>query len=97
VVSANLSIVGSGLALSSMDMNFGGDISERGLGGYVYTKMTSIGRFKNNFFSGNFEIADPNAQAKFDGEIDFTQKQPLLNFELNVNRFDLTAVGLIED
>ncbi len=97
VVSANLSIAGSGLALSSMDMNFDGEISELGMGGYVYTKMTSSGRFKNNFFSGKFEIADPNAQAMFDGEIDFTQKQPLLNFELNVNRFDLTAVGLIED
>ena len=97
VVSANIRIDGTGLELRKMDMNFEGEISELGLGEYVYTKMTSTGRFKNNFFNGKFEIADANAQAKFDGEIDFTQKQPLLNFELNVNRFDFTAVGLIED
>ncbi len=97
VVSTNIHVEGTGLEVSNMDLNFEGDISELGLGEYVYTKMTSSGRFKNNFFSGKFEIADANAQAKFDGEIDFTQKQPLLNFELNVNRFDLTAVGLLED
>ena len=97
VVSANIRLDGTGLELSKMDLNFEGDISELGLGQYVYTKMTSTGRFKNNFFNGKFEIADANAQAKFDGEIDFTQKQPLLNFELNINRFDLTAVGLLED
>jgi hypothetical protein len=97
VVSANIRVDGIGIELANMDLNFEGDISELGLGGYVYTKMNSTGRFKNNFFSGKFEIADANAQAKFDGEIDFTQKQPLLNFELNINRFDLTAVGIIED
>ena len=97
VVSTNIHVEGTGLEVSNMDLNFEGDISELGLGEYVYTKMTSSGRFKNNFFSGKFEIADANAQAKFDGEIDFTQKQPLLNFELNVNRFDLTAVGLLDD
>ena len=97
VVSANIRVDGIGIELANMDLNFAGDISELGLGGYVYTKMNSTGRFKNNFFSGKFEIADANAQAKFDGEIDFTQKQPLLNFELNINRFDLTAVGIIED
>ena len=97
VVSTNIHVEGTGIEVSNMDLNFEGDISELGLGEYVYTKMTSSGRFKNNFFSGKFEIADANAQAKFDGEIDFTQKQPLLNFELNVNRFDLTAVGLLED
>ena len=97
VVSANIRLDGTGLELSKMDLNFEGEISELGLGQYVYTKMTSTGRFKNNFFNGKFEIADANAQAKFDGEIDFTQKQPLLNFELNINRFDLTAVGLLED
>ena len=97
VVSANIRLDGTGLELSKMDLNFEGEISELGLGQYVYTKMTSTGRFKNNFFKGKFEIADANAQAKFDGEIDFTQKQPLLNFELNINRFDLTAVGLLED
>ena len=97
VVSANIRLDGTGLELSKMDLNFEGEISELGLGQYVYTKMTSTGRFKNNFFNGKFEIADANVQAKFDGEIDFTQKQPLLNFELNINRFDLTAVGLIED
>jgi len=97
VVSTNIHVEGTGLEVSNMDLNFEGVISELGLGEYVYTKMTSSGRFKNNFFSGKFEIADANAQAKFDGEIDFTQKQPLLNFELNVNRFDLTAVGLLED
>ena len=97
VVSANMRVDGTGIDLSSMDMNFEGDISELGIGDYVYSQMSSSGRFRNNFFSGKFEIADPNAQAKFDGEVDFTQKQPLLNFELNVNRFDLTAVGIIED
>ncbi len=97
VVSTNIHVEGTGLEVSNMDLNFEGEISELGFGDYIYTKMTSSGRFKNNFFSGKFEIADANAQAKFDGEIDFTQKQPLLNFELNVNRFDLTAVGLLED
>jgi hypothetical protein len=97
VVSTNIHVEGKGVELNSMDLNFQGDVSELGFGGYVYTNMSSSGRFKNNFFSGKFEIADANAQAKFDGEIDFTHKQPLLNFELNVNRFDLTAVGFIED
>jgi hypothetical protein len=97
VVSADMHIEGSGLEVENMDLNFEGDISELGMGSYVYTNMSSSGRFKNNFFNGGFEIADDNAQAKFNGEIDFTQKQPVLNFELNVNRFDLTAVGLIED
>lgn len=97
VVSANIRLDGTGLEVSNMDMNFEGGISELGLGGYTYTQMTSSGHFKNNFFSGKFDIADPNAQAIFEGEIDFTQKQPLLNFELNINRFDLTAVGLLED
>ncbi len=97
VVSAKMSIDGTGLELDNMNLNFEGEIGELGLGGYIYTNMTSSGRFKNNFFSGQFEIADANAQAKFDGEIDFTQKKPILNFDLSVNRFDLTAVGLIED
>jgi hypothetical protein len=97
VVSADIRIDGKGLELNNIDLNFEGGISELGFGQYVYTNMNSTGRFKNNFFSGKFEIDDANAQATFDGEIDFTQKQPILNFDLNVNRFDLTAVGLIED
>ena len=97
VVSADIRIDGTGLELNNMDLNFEGGISELGFGQYVYTNMNSTGRFKNNFFSGKFEIADANAQATFDGEIDFTQRQPVLNFDLNLNRFDLTAVGLIED
>ena len=97
VVSADIRIDGTGLDLNNMDLNFEGGISELGFGQYVYTNMNSTGRFKNNFFSGHFEIADANAQATFDGEIDFSQKQPILNFDLNINRFDLTAVGLIED
>ena len=97
VVSTNMHIQGTGLEVSNMNLNFNGDIGELGIGNYVYTKMTSSGNFRNNFFSGQFEIADANAQATFDGEIDFSQKRPILNFDLNVNRFDLTAVGLIED
>ena len=97
VVSADIRIDGTGLELNNMDLNFEGSISELGFGKYVYTNMNSKGRFKNNFFSGKFDIADANAQAIFDGEIDFTKKQPILNFDLNVNRFDLTAVGIIED
>ena len=58
VVSANIRLDGTGLELSKMDLNFEGEISELGLGQYVYTKMTSTGRFKNNFFNGKFEIAD---------------------------------------
>jgi hypothetical protein len=104
VVSTNIHVEGTGIEVSNMDLNFEGDISELGLGEYVYTKMTSSGRFKNNFFSGKFEIADANGTTQYsfnqavinNVEIGtFTVKNGVI-VERQINKA-LTAQGLSQD
>jgi len=97
ILSANLDIEGSGVNISDLNLNFGGNIQELGLLGYTYTGITSKGLFKNKFFEGEISIEDKNADMVFEGKIDFSQKKPILDFDMDVLHYDLQAVNLLED
>ncbi len=52
---------------------------------YTYKNIKLDGEYNNNGFNGKIELNDDNGQIKFDGDIDFSRKIPLMNFVAQVN------------
>ncbi len=95
-LSFDVAVEGHGLGISKVDATFKGDISELYLNGYNYTGITADGTFKLKSFSGNFVVSDPNVSVDFVGAIDFSKKNPILQFDSQIAHLNLKAIHILE-
>ncbi len=90
-----LEVSGRGLTRDDLDMTVDGQISFIRLRGYSYNDIVMRGQFKQDFFNGNMQLNDENAQLDFVGLIDFTQQKPLFNFTTSITHLDPVALNLL--
>jgi hypothetical protein len=96
-LTCDLNIEGSGLNVATMDVTFDGFISELYANQYNYHNINAQGTFRQKFFDGMVSVNDPNAMVDFTGQIDFSQKIPLMKFQSEIANLDLKAVHLLSD
>lgn len=92
-VSANVYVRGV-LNASNSDVTISGRVDSLLYNKYNYNSISLNGDLVKNSFSGYVGCDDPNLDFKFNGLIDFTNNIPSYNFNLDLARADLSAVGL---
>jgi hypothetical protein len=96
-LTCDLNVEGKGLNVETMDVKFSGVISELFANQYNYHNIDAEGTFRQKFFDGMVSVSDPNAMVDFTGQIDFSQKIPLMKFQSEIANLDLKAVHLLSD
>jgi TamB, inner membrane protein subunit of TAM complex len=87
---------GSGLTLASIRAKVSGIVDSLFYQGYNYRNIGMNGRFDKKMFDGNLAIRDPNVDFEFDGNVDFKDSLPQLDFKALITRFDLGALNLLD-
>ena len=70
-------------------------VSELQFNNYSYLDVQIGGKYDGRGFNGTVNLNDQNIDANFIGKIDLTQKLPIYDFNLRVNRVNLNALKLI--
>lgn len=81
-ISMNGELKGSGFTIENADILVNAEIDQLQVGNYNYTNMYTNATLSQEFFSGHFQIDDPNLNLNIDGE---------LNLEDNINKFDIAG------
>ncbi len=93
-LSMDVSVDGKSFILDKMDLKVDGLVSSLTVKGYEYRNITAKGRLLKQIFEGSVAINDPNMTFSFDGNVDLTQKLPLLDFTADIKKANLTATHL---
>lgn len=92
----DVSVDGKSFILDKMDLTVDGLVNSLTVKGYDYKNITAKGRLLKKIFEGSVSITDPNMTFSFDGNVDLTQKLPLLDFTADIKKANLTATHLLE-
>jgi len=65
--------------------------------GYDYENLNIAGEINDNLFIGDFGIHDDNIDFLFDGTINFEERVPFFDFNVDINRVDLKSLNLIKE
>jgi hypothetical protein len=95
-VTMNANVDGSGLTLEEVAANLNGTINALELNAYIYKNIDVKGNVARKIFNGELSIKDENVDFDFDGKVDFTQKLPSLNFNMLLNKANLSALHFID-
>jgi hypothetical protein len=95
-VTMNANVDGSGLSLEEVAANLNGTIHALELNAYVYKNIDVKGNVAKRIFNGELSIKDKNVDFDFGGKVDFTQKLPTLNFNMSLNKANLSALHFID-
>jgi hypothetical protein len=97
-LSCDLNVTGKYLNLKNMDADFTGNIGSLGINGYDFSNIeVEEGNFKHRRFVGTFNIADPNVQMAFDGQLDFNSEKPVLDFMAHIDNINLDRLHILEE
>ncbi len=94
-VTANLDVDGSGLTLEDISAQLKGNISKLIYNNYSYKNIQVEGGIAKQIFQGKLNVKDENVDLDFNGKIDFTQKEPNLDFISTINHANLGALHFI--
>lgn len=97
MATASLSVDGEGFSLEDLNTDMKGEISSIRINGYDYTGIALNGTFRKSFFDGTVTIDDPNAMASFEGKIDFTKKEPVMQADIALDHLDLKELNILKD
>ncbi len=78
----------------NFSLNVDGNVSSLMFNDYNYNNIKLDGDINNRTFTGYVGCDDPNLDIKFNGMLDYNNIVPSYNFNLEVNRADLVAIGL---
>ncbi|MBK9300359.1 MAG: translocation/assembly module TamB domain-containing protein [Bacteroidetes bacterium] len=96
-VSMNGNIKGSGFDLNSLNTKLDASISKIEIDQKTYQNLTVNGIISNKKFDGIFVSQDPNMAFNFNGILDISGKEPSLNLNSRIIRFDLQKLGLTKE
>jgi hypothetical protein len=96
-VSMDGKVNGSGFDLESINSKLNASISRIEIDNAVYENLTVNGIVSKKKFDGIFVSQDPNMAFNFNGILDISGKEPALNFNSRVLRFDLKKLGITEE
>ncbi|MBA2613680.1 MAG: translocation/assembly module TamB [Bacteroidetes bacterium] len=92
-LSLNSEIKGKGASLKSLDANVEGQILNLNYNHYSYKNIKLNGNIKEKVFNGLLTSKDPNADFDFNGNINFKNKVPEMDFISTVNKIDLKKLN----
>ncbi len=95
-VSLNTNVKGKGLDLDNLNTVLDGDLLTATYNGYTYKNIKLNGAFKDKLFKGVVKSNDPNANFDFNGNINFKNKVPEMDFISSVNNLNLSVLNLSE-
>ncbi len=96
-ISFNGKVEGKGFTSQSMDAELDGLFSKLEYNNYAYQNISANGRMTQKLFNGKVTVADPNAMAVLDGEIDFNGNKPVFNFFADLQRSNLKTLGFAKE
>lgn len=94
-LSLQTKIDGKGLSLAGLDTDLEGKVLTLNYKGYTYKDIVLNGSFKNKIFNGLLDSQDPNARFDFNGNIDFTNKIPKMDFISTISAINPVALKLV--
>ncbi|MDR3652138.1 MAG: translocation/assembly module TamB domain-containing protein [Paludibacter sp.] len=71
-------------------------VNELQFNNYSYQDVQFGGKYDGKGFDGTVDLQDQNINAHFNGKIDLTQKLPVYDFDLKVNKVNLNALKLTD-
>lgn len=92
-LSLNAEIEGKGLTLKSLNADVEGQILNINYNNYSYKNIKLNGNIKEKLFNGLLISKDPNADFDFNGNINFKNKVPEMDFISTVNKIDLKKLN----
>ncbi len=97
--SVNMSgeISGRGLSIKNLKSDIKVDVISLGYKGHLYENAKINGKLAQNKFEGDFAIAEKEIDLNFSGNLDFTTKKPVLNFDASVKHLNFAALNLLND
>ncbi len=87
-------INGHGLSANTASAKLLAHLDSLDIRGYVYRDLDMKGRINQNLFDGLFSIHDPNVDFSFEGSIDFTGKEPILDFTADIRTIKFKKLNL---
>lgn len=93
-ISFKLNTKGSKLMHKQLQGTIMATVPEVQFNNYSYRAIDFKGKYDGTGFNGQIAINDDNINAKFNGIIDLTQKLPIFNFRLNVQKANLNALKI---
>jgi len=92
-LSLNTEIKGKGLTLKSLNADVEGQILNINYNNYSYKNIKLNGNIKEKLFNGLLTSNDPNANFDFNGNINFKNSVPEMDFISTVNNIDLKKLN----
>lgn len=96
-VSVSGNIQGSGFDINTLNSKLNAKVSNIEINGNNYQNLTINGIVSNKKFDGIFVSQDPNVAFNFNGVLDISGKEPALNLNSRIIRFDLQKLGLTSE
>jgi len=90
-------VKGSGFDINKDNINLDATIAAVRLQGYNYRNIKTKGTIKNQSFSGNIAIRDPNINLTAQGQVNFNPHNPAFNLTADINQINLKALGLAKE
>ncbi len=88
---------GMGLFTANGVSNLSGVVSKFEYNNFAYENINVNGQLKKNLFIGKFDIENDIANVIFDGQIDFEQKIPKMDFIADIKKLDLNKTKFTTD
>jgi hypothetical protein len=96
-ITTDLAVEGTGLTMDKVSAQVNGEVISIGLRGYNYKNVKLFGKLTQYLFNGRASIKDPNLVLDFDGNLDFRNEIPKLDFEATIAHADLRQLNLYRD
>ncbi len=96
-LTSSINIEGSGFTVEELEAKIDGTFDSFFYKGYEYADIFLDGDFEQKRFVGVLTCNDPNANFDFNGDIDFNQPKPLLDFDVQVYALNLSELNLMAD
>lgn len=95
-LSCDLVVDAHGSNINTLVADIEGTVGQLQFNEYNISAITVNGLFETKHFTGVLECKDPNLEFIFNGEFDFSRKDPWLEFEANIFHADLHALALVQ-
>ncbi|MBA3680244.1 MAG: translocation/assembly module TamB [Bacteroidetes bacterium] len=92
-LSLNAEIKGKGISLKTLDTDVEGQILNINYNNYSYKNIKLNGNIKEKVFNGLLTSKDPNADFDFNGNINFKEKVPEMDFISTINNINLKKLN----
>ncbi|MFO8067643.1 MAG: translocation/assembly module TamB domain-containing protein [Bacteroidales bacterium] len=89
-------VEGSGVDINNIDVKLTGNVESLGLLGYNYKNIEIFGDLQNRKFNGSILIDDENLGLGFDGMVEYHDSIQHFDFNLNLEKANLTMLNIYQ-